>query len=280
MKAHNEEIKLIKSELNKMVDVSHQICRILDKDDINVEHLNQIGKKSYLKTPKYKKNLLPNLIYHQGQIIENQNLNNNNFKNIFTSNNTKSDFYKKAHMKKVNDYHSNYFKILKGEDNDKIINKLLISRNFSKHKNKSKKEERKIEKKLNIIVPEIMCRKKILTNRIPLYIKKYRKNYEYINNQLIMDEINEKRYIKYDDPFIYTMNRFPSKEVLPKYNNLFFKYEKSKIRDYFYKNTYTNFHSINKLSTKNNFRDIKIDKGNSTSYDFNKNLKIPLKSNI
>jgi hypothetical protein len=277
MKARNEEIKLIKSELNKMVDVSHQICRILDKDDINVEHLNQIGKKSYLKTPKYKKNLLPNLIYYQGQIIENQNLNNNNFKNIFTPNNTKSDFYKKAHMKKVNDFHSNYFKILKGEDNDKIINKLLISRNFSKHKNKSKKEERKIEKKLNIIVPEIMCRKKILTNRIPLYIKKYRKNYEYVNNQLIMDEINEKRYIKYDDPFIYTMNRFPSKEVLPKYNNLFFKYEKSKIRDYFYKNTCTNFHSINKLNTKNNFREIKIDKGNSTSYDFNKNLKIPLK---
>ena len=260
-----------------MVDVSHQICRILDKDDINVEHLNQIGKKSYLKTPKYKKNLLPNLIYHQGQIIENQNLNNNNFKKIFTPNNSKSDFYKKAHMKKVNDFHSNFFKILKGEDNDKIINKLLISRNFSKHKNKSKKEERKIEKKLNIIVPEIMCRKKILTNRIPLYIKKYRKNYEYVNNQLIMDEINEKRYIKYDDPFIYTMNRFPSKEVLPKYNNLFFKYEKSKIRDYFYKNTCTNFHSINKLNTKNNFREIKIDKGNSTSYDFNKNLKIPLK---
>ena len=277
MKARNEEIKLIKSELNKMVDVSHQICRILDKDDINVEHLNQIGKKSYLKTPKNKKNLLHNLIYHQGQIMENQNWNNNNFKNIFTSNNTKSDFYKKAKMKKLNDFHSNYFKILKGEDNDKIINKLLISRNFSKHKNKSKKEERKIEKKLNIIVPEIMCRKKILTNRIPLYIKKYRKNYEYVNNQLIMDEINEKRYIKYDDPFIYTMNRFPSKEVLPKYNNLFFKYEKSKIRDYFYKNTCTNFHFNNKFNPKNNFRELKIGKGNSTSYDFNKNLKIPLK---
>ena len=122
-----------------------------------------------------------------------------------------------------------------------------------------------------------MCRKKILTKRIPLYIKKYRKNYEYVNNQLIMDEINEKRYIKYDDPFIYTMNRFPSKEVLPKYNNLFFKYEKSKIRDYFYRNTYTNFHSNNKLNPKNNFREIKIDKGNSTSYDFNKNFKIPLK---
>jgi hypothetical protein len=278
MKARNDEIKLIKSELHKMLAVSHQICIILDKDDINIDHLNQIGKKSYLRTPKNKKNLLPNLIYYQGQIIENQTFNNNNnFKNIFTSNITKSDFYKKTNMKKLNDFHSNYFKILKGEDNDKIINKLLISKNFSKHKNKSKKEEKKIEKKLNIIVPEIMCRKKILTNRIPLYIKKYRKNYEYINNQLIMDEINEKRYIKYDDPFKYTMNRFPSKEVLPKYNNLFFKYEKSKIRDYFYKNTFTNFHSINKLNTKNNFREIKIDKGNSTSYDFNKNLKIPLK---
>lgn len=275
MKARNEEIKLIKSELNKMVDVSHQICRILDKDDINVEHLNHIGKKSYLKTPKFKKNLLPNLIYYQGQIIENQNSNDNNFKNIFTSNNTKSDFYKKANMKKINDFHSNYFKILKGDDNDKIINKLLISRNFSKHKNKSKKEERKIEKKLNIIVPEIMFRKKILTDRIPLYIKKYRKNYEYVNNQLIMDEINEKRYIKYDDPFIYTMNRFPSKEVLPKYNNLFFKYEKSKIRDYFYKNTCTNFHSTNKLNQKNNFREIKIDKGNCSSYELKKNIKNP-----
>lgn len=288
MKTRLEENKRRKLELNKMIDESNQICRILDKDDVDVEFINKIGKKIYLKTPNArKKNFLPNLIYHQGQLTENiiskknPTKNNNNFKGIF-SNKTTSDFYKnKNNLKinnKLNDFHSNFFKILKGTDNDKIINGLLISENFGKNKIKNKKEEKKVEKKLNIIVPDIMKRKKILTERLPLYIKKYRKNFEYVNNQLILDEMNEKRYIKYDDPFIYSLNRFPSKDKLPKYNNLFFKYQRSKIRDYFYRNTYTNFHSSNKeKNDKNSFQELKFEKHNSTSNNFNKDSKNNIK---
>ena len=274
MKTRLEENKRIKLELNKMIDESNQICRILDKDDVDVEYINKIGKKTYLKTPNAKKkHILPNLIYHQGQLAENTipyNNNNKIFKGIFSHNNTRSDFYKKKNMKKINDFHSNFFKILKGTDNDKIINELLLSKNFGKSKIKTKQEEKKIEKKLNLIVPHIMEKKRILTKSLPLYIKKYRKNYEYINNQLILDEINEKRYIKYDDPFKYSLNIFPSKEVLPKYNNLFFKYEKSKIRDYFYKNTFSNFHSKKKNKYKRNYNELKFDEEKFTTNSFNK----------
>ena len=274
MKTRLEENKRIKLELNKMIDESNQICRILDKDDVDVEYINKIGKKTYLKTPNAKKkHILPNLIYHQGQLTENiipYNNNNKIFKGIFSHNNTRSDFYKKKNMKKINDFHSNFFKILKGTDNDKIINELLLSKNFGKSKIKTKQEEKKIEKKLNLIVPHIMEKKRILTKSLPLYIKKYRKNYEYINNQLILDEINEKRYIKYDDPFKYSLNIFPSKEVLPKYNNLFFKYEKSKIRDYFYKNTFSNFHSKKKNKHKRNYNELKFDEEKFTTNSFNK----------
>ena len=74
MKIRLEENKKIKLELNKMTDESNQICRILDKDDIDVEFINKIGKKSYLKTAiTKKKNILPNLIYHQGQEIVQKN---------------------------------------------------------------------------------------------------------------------------------------------------------------------------------------------------------------
>lgn len=259
MKIRLEENKKIKLELNKMTDESNQICRILDKDDIDVEFINKIGKKSYLKTAiTKKKNILPNLIYHQGQEIVQKN------KKINFKSRTKSDFYKNEKNIKKNDFHSNFFKILKGSDNDKVLNTLLIFENLEKNKSKNKKKEekKKIENKLNLIVPEIMNKKKILTKRIPLYIKKYKKNYEYINNQLILDEMNEKRYIKYHDPFIYSLNLFPEKEVLPKYNNLFFKYKKNKIRDYFYRNTYTNFHSNNKNKNKGNFAELKFEKGN------------------
>ena len=283
MKTRLEENKRIKLELNKMIDESNQICRILDKDDVDVEFINQIGKKTYLKTPNArKKNLLPNLIYHQGQLTDNiikknNNLNKIQFKGIFSPDKTKSNFYKKPKMnniKKLNDFHSNFFKILKGLDNDKIINTLIVSQNYGKNKVKNKKEEKKIENKLNKIVPDIMEKKKLLTKRLPLYIRNYRKNFEYINNQLILDEMNEKRYVKYDDPFIYSLNRFPSKDVLPKYNNLFFKYEKSKIRDYFYKNTFTNFHSTHKDKNKYKIKELKFDTNNYTSNDFNLNKDI------
>ena len=55
MKTRLEENKRIKLELNKMIDESNQICRILDKDDVDVEFINQIGKKTYLKTPNARK---------------------------------------------------------------------------------------------------------------------------------------------------------------------------------------------------------------------------------
>ena len=278
MKTRLEENKRIKLELNKMIDESNQICRILDKDDVDVEYINQIGKKTYLKTPNArKKNLLPNLIYHQGQLTDDmlpklKNSNKIQFKGIFSQNGTKSDFYKKEkNIKKLNDFHSNFFKILKGNDNEKIINTLLISENFGKNRLKSKKEEKKVENKLNRLVPDIMKRKKMLTERLPLCFKKYRKNYEYINNQLILDEMNEKRYVKYDDPFMYSLNRFPSKDILPQYNNLFFKYKKSKIRDYFYRHTFTNYHSKKKSIENKNVKELKFEKGNYTGNDFYNN---------
>ena len=280
MKLRMEENKRIKAELNKMIDESNQICRILDKDDVDVEFINQIGKKMYLKTPNArKKNLLPNLIYHQGQLTEDINIKNKNshnfqFKGIFAPNNTKSDYYRKKNSRKLNDFHSNFFNILKGTDNDKIINGLLISENYGKNKIKNKNEEKKVENKLNLLVPDIMKKKKMLTKRIPLYIKKYRKNYEYINNQIILDKINEKRYIKYDDPFMYSLNRYPSKDKLPKYNNLFFKFEKSKIRDYYYRNTFSNFHSKKKPYSKDNFQELKVKDGNNTSNNFNTSINI------
>ncbi len=254
MKIHLEENKRIKLELNKMIDESNQICRILDKDDVDIKFINQIGKKSYLKSPNSKKtNMLPNLIYHQGQDTT------QDF-HIKLKTKHQSHSYKKKQT--LNDFHTNFFKILKGSDNDQILNSLMISKNL--RKNPSKKEEKKqIENKLNLIVPEIMKKKKVLTKRIPLYIKKFKKNYEYVNNQLILDEINEKRYTKYHDPFIYSLNLFPYKDVLPKYNNLFFKYKKSKIRDYFYRNTFTHFHSKNKTKNKDNFAEVKFSKLNS-----------------
>ena len=55
MKTRLEENKRIKLELNKMIDESNQICRILDKDDVDVEFINKIGKKIYLKTPNARK---------------------------------------------------------------------------------------------------------------------------------------------------------------------------------------------------------------------------------
>ena len=104
-------------------------------------------------------------MYHQGQLTEDTIPHNNNnkiFKGIFSHNNTRSDFYKKKNMKKINDFHSNFFKILKGTDNDKIINELLLSKNFGKSRIKSKQEEKKVEKKLNLIVPHIMEKKEYL----------------------------------------------------------------------------------------------------------------------
>ena len=274
MKSLLKENKKIKLELNKMIDESNQICRILDKDDVDVEYINVIGKKTYLKTPNpRKKKFLPNLIYHQGQLAENlihkNNSNKKPFKGIFSHNSTKSDFFKKKNTKKINDFHSNFFKILKGSDNDKIINNLFLSENYGKTKIKNKKEGKKVENKLKLIVPDIMEKKNILTKRLPLYVKKFKKDYEYINNQLILDEINEKRYVKYDDPFKYSLNKYLSSDILPKYNNLFFKYEKNKIRDHFYKKTYSNFHFAKKENNKGYSKEIKFNKTNITTNSFN-----------
>ena len=68
MKNYIEESKRIKIELNKINDRSNQICRILDKDDIDVNFINKIGKKKFPKTPNRNKNIFPNLIYCQGKI--------------------------------------------------------------------------------------------------------------------------------------------------------------------------------------------------------------------
>ena len=284
MKLHNNENKKIKLELKRMIETSREICRILDKDDVDIKHINKIGKKTYLKGSNSKANIvLPNLIYFQGQLTENSTSKNIEkekspklkFKKIFSSKKVKDDNKNKD---KPNDFHTNFFKILKGDDNTQIINSFLKYENYGKNKTKNKKEVKNIEKKLEKILPEIMIKKRLAMKRIPLYIKKYKKGYEYDNNQIILDEINEKRYTKYDEPFKYSLNKCVSKEVLPKYNNLFFKYEKRKIRDYFYKKTLSNFHLTNSASKNNNIRgeiikEIKLKKDKSTSFDLNESIK-------
>ena len=280
MKVQYSDIKKLKLELNKMVDESNQICRILDKDDVNVEYINQIGKKTFLKTPNArKKNILPNLIYYQGQINDNEYLLPNdfkktsmNFKGIFSSSNN-NDQNMNLKNKTQNDFHADFFRNMKGVDNDKVINTMLISKNFSKHKKKKFNEEEK-KYRIKMIMPEILERKNRITKKLPIYIKKYKKNYNYANNQLIMDEINGKRYAKYDDPFLYSLNIFPSNQVLPNYEKLLFKYEKAKIRDYFYRHTVDNFHK-----KKSNLEIAK--KNENENINTNKNLKKnkPNKSN-
>ena len=225
MKDFKEESKRIKSELKQINERSNQICRILDKDDIDVDFINKIGKKRYIKTPNKNQNILPNLIYYQGKTDKNEKKKNQKIKSK----------EKKKNLI-LNDFHSNFFKILKGNDNEKVIKTFFYSKNLEKNKYENDKiDKNNIETKLKKIAPELIERKEKIMERIPLYYKKYRKNYEYKNNQLILDEMNEKRYEKYDEPFKYSLNLFPSKDILPKYNNLFFKYQKNKIRDYFYK---------------------------------------------
>ena len=73
---------------------------------------------------------------------------------------------------------------------------------------------------------------------------------------------------------MYSLNRYPSKDKLPKYNNLFFKFEKSKIRDYYYRNTFSNFHSKKKPYSKDNFQELKVKDGNNTSNNFNTSINI------
>ena len=240
MKNYIEESKRIKIELNKINDRSNQICRILDKDDIDVNFINKIGKKKFPKTPNRNKNIFPNLIYCQGKI----NTDENKKKEKILYNKKKKNLI-------LNDFHSNYFKILKGTDNDKIIRTFFYSENLGNNTNENEIKNKKAkEKKLKLIAPEIIKKKEILMERLPLNYKKYKKNFEYKNNQMILDEINEKRYEKYDEPFKYSLNIFPERDILPKYNNLFFKYEKNKIRDYFYRKTLDKFHSKKKSNNK------------------------------
>ena len=242
MKNYIEESKRIKIELNKINDRSNQICRILDKDDIDVNFINKIGKKKFPKTPNRNKNIFPNLIYCQGKI----NTDENKKKEKILYNKKKKNLI-------LNDFHSNYFKILKGTDNDKIIRTFFYSENLGNNKNENEIKNKKAkEKKLKLIAPEIIKKKEILMERLPLNYKKYKKNFEYKNNQMILDEINEKRYEKYDEPFKYSLNIFPERDILPKYNNLFFKYEKNKIRDYFYRKTLDKLHTKKKSNNNEN----------------------------
>ena len=238
MKKYDRENKRIKTELDKIAYESQQICRILDKDDINIDYLGKLNKKLYFKTPnKGRRFCLPNIIYHQGNLP---------LKNNQTYNNILASKKKLIKQKNRNDFHTNYFKILKGKDNKKVLNAMIISENFGRGPKKNKNNKKEIEEKLNEMAPNIMQKKKMLTERIPIYIKKYNKDFEYINNQIILDDMNEIRYNKYDDPFKYSL----STKILPKYNSLFFKYQKSKIRDYFYRHTSNNFNK--KINTENN----------------------------
>ena len=243
MKDYKEESKRIKSELKKISDRANQICRILDKDDIDVDYINKIGQKKYIKTPNKHQHILPNLIYYQGKSTSKENSKSKKIKSKMKKNNLI-----------LNDFHSNFFKILKGADNEKVIKTFFYSKNLEKNHENNRVNKNNIETKLKIIAPELLKRKELIMERMPLYYKKYRKNYEYVNNQIILDEINEKRYERYDEPFKYSLNIFPSKDILPKYNNLFFKYEKNKIRDYFYKKPKDKFGLTEKNNSQKKFQ--------------------------
>ena len=247
MKNYVEESKKLKAELNKINDRSNEICRILDKDDIDVDFINKIGKKRYIKTPNKNKNILPNLIYYQGKINQKEKTKNKNKKKLIKKEKKKNLI--------LNDFHSNFFNILKGKDNDKVIKTFFFSENFGNNKIKNEiLNKKKRERKIKSIAPELFKKKELIMERLPLNYKKYKKNFEYKNNQVILDEINEKRYEKYDEPFKYSLNIFPSKDILPKYNKLFFKYEKNKIRDFFYKKTLDKFHSTGKNNPNKNYQ--------------------------
>ena len=103
MKDYKEESKRIKSELKKISDRANQICRILDKDDIDVDYINKIGQKKYIKTPNKHQHILPNLIYYQGKLTSKENTKSKKIKSK-----------KKKNNLILNDFHSNFFKILKG----------------------------------------------------------------------------------------------------------------------------------------------------------------------
>ena len=247
MKNYLEESKRIKSELNKINDRSNEICRILDKDDIDIKFINKIGKKTYIKTPNKNKNILPNLIYYQGKINHKEKTINKNKNNL--------KYKEKKKNLILNDFHSNFFNILKGKDNEKVIKTFFFSENLGNKKlDNDILNNKKREKRILSIAPELVKKKELIMERLPLNYKKYKKNFEYKNNQVILDEINEKRYEKYDEPFKYSLNRFPSKDILPKYNKLFFKYEKNKIRDFFYKKTLNKFHSSGKKNPNKKFQ--------------------------
>ena len=244
MKNYKEESKRIKSELKQINDRANQICRILDKDDVDVDYINKIGQKRYTKTPNKHQNILPNLIYYQGKVAKNENKKNKKIK-----------AKEKKNSLILNDFHSNFFKILKGNDNEKVIKTFFYSKNLELNKYENDKiNKNNIETKLKLIAPELIKRKEKIMERMPLYYKKYKKNYEYKNNQLILDEMNEKRYEKYDDPFKYSLNLYPSKDVLPKYNSLFFKFQKNKIRDYFYKRPQDRINLIEKKDNQKKFQ--------------------------
>ena len=49
MKNYIEESNRIRAELNRINERSNQICRILDKDDADINSINNIGKKKHLK---------------------------------------------------------------------------------------------------------------------------------------------------------------------------------------------------------------------------------------
>ena len=123
MKDFKEESKRIKSELKQINERSNQICRILDKDDIDVDFINKIGKKRYIKTPNKNQNILPNLIYYQGKTDKNEKKKNQKIKSK----------EKKKNLI-LNDFHSNFFKILKGNDNEKVIKTFFYSKNLEKNK--------------------------------------------------------------------------------------------------------------------------------------------------
>ena len=231
----DEETKKISLELEKMKERSKQICRILDKDDIRVDLINDIGKKRYVKSDCSNNNLnskrLPNLIYYNGPVSISSKIfmENNKFVPNFKST-SKKDTDKET---KFNDLLlSNGFQRV-AEGAPSLLYKTMTY--FHKNNNRTKNVSN-----LAMFYPSVYEKNKKTYSRLPYYYKVLKKDYEFNNNQRILDQINECRYHKKNDAF-----RF-SPLISQNYFETGRNFHSKKVTDFDMKKTLMLFHTKSK----------------------------------
>ena len=159
--------KKILRDIYRMNDESKKIERILEQDDVNTDILGfflarktpQIKNKKTIK--KIKTNQLPKLIDNNKIKHERTNSLNIQSKNVLNKENNK---------KFLNKNNKNYF-----------------SNDFNFYLNSNNNNLKYIQKKSETF------------KYLPFNYKRLNKNFEYKNNQLILDNEIENRYLKSDD---------------------------------------------------------------------------------